>query len=418
MSKQAVRLARRQAFALAAVLALVLGMLMIAPSASAQEADQEAFSVTNSEFRWGLNVETGSRSHDPSAVNMMSAGIVDLPEKKRISQSDWTAKSGNITLEKRSADGKLSPATWDGVRSDRSGGTLGPAEGSYSGIEMVFRGGAGKVDPSKGTATIAWKGSVTVLYYQGDSVFTISDPELSVTNTSAKLTATLGGYKSSQTQASLWEKISPVKDIVIANLDRDKIALDDEAGFSFAPEYSKVRYPSSDRAGSFPVPFVDFLSEVGIGPFFYATGGIADPKKLPLPVAVSWDSENPTDVSDSGDSDSSKGVLGRVIDDTVEDILRAAGTDAADTAAAWMDEAWKPLQPDAVKAAQADAAAADGAAAPDDGTVVSEVDSDFEGYYEEYFSAGAPITAGTVPRRSARSRPHHRRRQRHRLPLR
>ena len=92
----------------------------------------------------------------------------------------------------------------------------------------------------------------------------------------------------------------------------------------------------------------------------------------------------------AGDPDA---VLGQVVDDTVEDILRAAGTDVADTAAAWMDEAWKPAQPGAVKAAQAGGAlAADGAG--DAGAVV--VDEEFAAQYDEQYSSTTPMTAGTV----------------------
>lgn len=94
----------------------------------------------------------------------------------------------------------------------------------------------------------------------------------------------------------------------------------------------------------------------------------------------------------SGDPSGSKGVIGEVLDDTVEDILRAAGTDISGTAEAWMDEAWKPLQPDAVNAAQAGAPAAAGDAG--DSTVV--VEEEFAEQYEEFYAADAPMTAGTV----------------------
>ena len=405
MSKQTVRLARRQAFALAAVLALVLGMLMITPTAFAQEnQDEDApageMDLTNAEFRWGLNDESRTKGLAPGTFNYFSAGDVtdSLPGGySNLEQDDWLASQGDVRIEKRGSNGKAALATWKGTQTDRAGQEIARSGSADSGLEIVFRGGEGSVDPATGEASISWKGTATVLYYSGYAVFTISDPVLSMDKAEAKVTATLGGYESSRTDTGLWEKISPPMDIVIADLDPSAINLDGDKGFNVAPEYFDVSYAGGDQVnnehyGSFPQSFVDFVDRAGIGPFFYSTGGAADGRKDPLDIAVSWDATDAVDVSTS----TSKGMLAQVIDDTIEDVLRAAGTDAADTAAAWMDEAWKPLQPDAVKAAQADAAAANGAAAPDDGTGVSEVDAEFEGYYEEYYTAGAPITAGTV----------------------
>ncbi|AWH91491.1 HtaA domain-containing protein [Dietzia lutea] len=386
----------RRSSALAAALTVALsgGGVLIAPAAHAQGATDQAAgngarTLDDAEFRWGVNPETGSRSHDPTAFNMMSAGLLTMSEPKRITEADWSGRDGNVTLEKRWSDGELTEADWDGLRSDRSGGELSSGVDSYNGVEMVFRGGEGEVNVAAGTAEISWEGSVTVLYYQGDSVFTLRDPELTVTESSAEVTATVGGYRSSRTDSSLWEKTDARSGVVIATIDREAVELDDETGFSISPEYDDVTYSKSDIPGSFPEPFVDYLDDVGIGAFFYSTGGVADPKKRPLPITVSWDSDDPADVTEPGGS---KGLLGRVLDDTVEDILRAAGTDVADTAAAWMDEAWKPLQPEAVKAAPS-------ADVPPQTAVAAEevvVDETFGQYHEEYYTSTSAMTAGTV----------------------
>ena len=242
---------------------------------------------------------------------------------------------------------------------------------------------------------------------------TVSDPQLEVTSSSAKITAELGGHKTDRGDASLWEKIPPRR-VTIADLPRDCIELGGDKGFSVSPSYLGVQYSDptgvapqkrdGDNWGSFPKGFVDFANDTGSGQFWYSSGGIADPMKVALPVTVGWDSgysDDLTEVCESpttgGNSSGSRGILGQVIDDTVEDILRSAGTDVSDTAAAWMDEAWKPLQPGAANADQG-AQGAGGENAVVDSTIDSElvVDEEFAYEYEEYYSAETPMTAGTV----------------------
>ncbi len=391
MTTQIVRLARRQAFALAAVLALVLGMIMFAPPAFAQDAEQETgqetFTVSNAELRWGVNAESAGKSNFYGHNFLMAgdAGAKLSGPNQSIDSGKWSRSAGNVRIEK--SQGVL--ATWsDAV----------PSGNGSSGIEAVFGKGEGTVDFDKRQAIVQWKGTMSVVYYSGLSFFTITDPKLTVDGDSAKLEAILGGVESKQ-GSDLWNELPSAPGVVVADLSA-KTFFSKKGGFSIKPLYEGVKYSGGGQVvngdfGSFPAGFVDFVSKVGIGPYFYSTGGAADPLKVPSAMTVSWDSDDPTDAQGPGGSNSDKSVLGQVIDDTIEDILRAAGTDVSDTAAAWMDEAWKPLQPDAVNAAKAGAEAA-AAAAGATGEVVSQVDSVFEEYYEEYYSAGAPITAGTV----------------------
>lgn len=396
----------RGAFALAVALVFALAAALWAPPARAAGVE-----IADAEFRWALNKQSSGPSHGPG-LNFLSAGDISgaiTGPNTVIAPSDWKATAGDITIEKRAANGSSAPATWDGVLTDQSGAALSASSSRYSGLEMVFTGGEGTVDPAGKTAEIEWDGTVSVLYYSGFVYLTISDPVLTVTPSRAVVTATLGGHRSDRADASEWTRMTPKK-VTLATLDRDEVGLSDETGFSSQPEYRGVSYPRADSStpqvktgsdwGAFPESFLDFAKESGSGGFWYSTGGSSDATKVPSPIVVSWDSDNPHSASGpgsggsggSGDPGGSNGIIGEVLQDTVEDIIRAAGTDVAGTAEAWMDEAWKPLQPDAVKAAQAGIPAAAGDSG-DSGVLVEE---EFAAQYEEYYDAGVPMTAGTV----------------------
>lgn len=398
---------------LAWVVALVLALWFIAwaPAASAQEGSGTATEVTGAEFRWGVSAESGTRGHAPGTFNFLYAGDASsriTGPNTTIPASAWSSEAGDVTIQKRTASGTLTTASWADTQTDRSGAAL--KAGSNSGLEMVFGGGEGTVDVEAGTATIAWDGTSSIVYYSGFVYMTVSDPELVVTSSSAKITAELGGHRTDRDDSSLWEKITPRR-VTIAELPRNCVELGGKTGFAVSPAYLGVKYSDptgaapqkqeGDDWGSFPKGFVDFAGDTGSGQFWYSSGGSADAMKVALPVSVGWDSGDSSALSEVCDSPTSggrgsKGVLGRVIDDTVEDILRSAGTDVADTAAAWMDEAWKPAQPNAVNAAEAGqigAAPAGGGAAAADGEVVDE---EFATHFDDQYSSDTPMTTGTV----------------------
>lgn len=391
--------APRQWATLAMVLALVIGVVLAAAPARAQGAVTD---LDNAEFRWGLNQQTAGPSHGPGH-NLLSAGDISgalSGPNQQITESDWRARSGDVTIEKRSSTGSTTTATWQGTKTDRSGTEFSGSSDKHSGLEMVFSKGVGSVDSAAGTAEIEWDGTVSALYYSGFVYLTISDPVLTVTRSSAVVTATLGGHRSDRENPGEWSPM-PRTEVVLADLPRGAIELGGENGFAVSPNYLGIRYDArSGEAtqtrtgefwGAFPADFVDFASEAGGGSFWYSSG-TSDEKKIPLPMAISWNSGKPAEMPDPNDSGTSDGIVGQVIGNTVEDILRAAGTDVADTAAAWMDEAWKPVQPGAVTAAR------DGgtpATTPGDTDEVV-VDETFDGYFEEYITTTSPVTAGTV----------------------
>ncbi|EYT56956.1 hypothetical protein H483_0116365 [Dietzia sp. UCD-THP] len=397
------RPAHRRATALVVTVILALGALMSTPAARAQNS---AVELTDAEFRWGLSRQSSGPSHGPG-LNFLSAGDSSAAlagAGATITEQTWRATSGHVTIEKRSANGGTATATWAGTQTDQAGTPIRDASSSrYSGLEMVFGKGTGTVDAASGTAEIRWKGTASVLYYSGLVFLSLTDPVLTVTPTKATVTATLGGRRSSQDNPEVSTPM-PSRTVVLANLPRNRVELGGKKGFSVTPEYLGVTYSAQtgenpqtrDGAhwGAFPREFVDFAADAGSGGFWYSTG-TSDNTKPALPIAVSWNSDDPEEMPNSGGSGGSKGIVGQVLDDTVEQILRAAGTDVADTAAAWMDEAWKPLQPESVNAARdgaAQAAAAPGSPAAEG----SRVDEVFEEYFADYYTAGAPITAGTV----------------------
>lgn len=393
----------REAFALALAFILALGVIAWAPAARAQDGDQAmAVKLENAEFRWGINRESGGRAFDPTAFNLLMAGSLERSVKRRIVEDEWSSRSGNVTIEKRWSSGKPTVATFKDTSTDRSGEPTTIEQGSYSGLEMVFRGGSGTVDRASGVAHIKWTGTVTVVYYSGDSIFMIHDPELIVDEQNAKVVATISGYTAAQV-GDAWREFGPTSRITIADLSDSELDLNSPTGFSSEPRYYGVNSGQSDQvsqdSGSFPVDFVDAMASMNVGRYWYSSGSPADKKKPPLPLSVSWDADNPADVPDGGSG--SQGVLGRVLDDTVEDILRSAGTDVADTAAAWMDEAWKPAQPGAVNDARAGGGDASAPAANVAGDTV--VDEEFATHFDDQYSADTPMTAGTVGAVSASS---------------
>lgn len=404
MNRMSRRPVLRRGSATAAVLALAASMVLGAPLAGAQDAGSDVRTLTDAEFRWGLNKQSSGPSHGPG-LNFLSAGDISgalTGPNQQIAESDWRARAGDVTIEKRSSGGSTSAATWAGTTTDQSGTPLAQSSTGYSGLEMVFTGGEGTVDADAGTARVEWDGTVSALYYSGFVYLTISDPVLTVTPSTAVVTATLGGHRSDRANTDEWSPMPPTE-VVLADLSRRDVALEDQKGFAAAPEYLGVRYEarqgetpqnrSGEYWGSFPGEFVNFAAEAGAGSFWYSSG-TSDDKKVPLPIAVSWNSDAPAEMPDPVDSGGSDGILGQVLDDTVEDILRAAGTDLADTAAAWMDEAWKPAQPDAVLRSGGGATTAPQVATgdPDQGAV----DETFEGYFEEYYTTTSAMTAGTV----------------------
>ena len=166
----------------------------------------------------------------------------------------------------------------------------------------MITGGSGRIDPSTNSATLSWKGSVTVVYYGGLTYFSLSDPKLTVTNGKGTLTATASGYGTSMEDMSKWEPLAS-RTVTVATLDGVSFA--GERGLTTTPAYRGITVtPSAGAAaqdrtgkdwGSFPQSYVDFVSEAGQGGYWYSTGGQRDFAKPPTPLSVSWSAADRVD---------------------------------------------------------------------------------------------------------------------------
>lgn len=322
------RTARQTMAGAAVVVALaVLALIAAAPygaPASAQTSAQttaEALSVEDAVLRWAVNNQTGARSHNPTAINFLAAGVAD-PGRGGVElpQGKWRAKVGNVEIQKRRAAGGWRTATWDGLGTDPTGAAI-EVYGPFSGHRVSFTAGVGTVDPTTDSAHLQWEGTFTVLYYSGNSAFTLSDPTLEVTNGAGTLTAELGGWASGRDDPGVWEPVAAQR-VVVADLPAVDLT---DAGATVTPAYAQVQVAGTveqvrtgEHWGSFPAPMVAALAPLGIDQFWYSTGLQSDWTKVAAPVLIGYAGQAPEDAEDAeeegedgadspGDDDKSQG---------------------------------------------------------------------------------------------------------------
>jgi len=301
---------RTFSLALAAVLALA--------GASAAGADEieldveipsladEPFEVTDAQLRWGLNEEAGSGAF-AGGCNFLSAGAVGDTGGSKV----WTAQDGHfstrdgaVTIEKpvaMSQGVRFRPVSFADRCKDADGREVSASSPRGTGIQAVIDGGTGRVDPASGDATIAWEGSVTVVFYGGMTYWWFTDPVLEVRDGRGTLTATASGYGTSRDDMSAWDRLPGTK-IVLADLP--EVSLRGDKGFAAQPAYLGVEIdvpsgaPAQRRTGenwgSFPQSFVDFQEGTGQQAFWYSSGGVRDVAKPATPLTVSYDAADPT----------------------------------------------------------------------------------------------------------------------------
>ncbi|GAA4734981.1 hypothetical protein GCM10023350_18380 [Nocardioides endophyticus] len=296
--------------------ALLLSGAVGSSTAAAPSADGAAFTVDDAQLRWGINNESNNAAFAPGTFNFFSAGEVGDPGEggKTLPRTGtgatwsngrpagWSAQSGKVRIEKRQPDGSYALATFAGTSTDVAGTRLTTSGSTFSEHQIVIDGGTGTVDPAAGTATIQWSGTFTVLYYSGMTFFTVSDPQLQVTATSAQLVANLGGYSADMNDASKWQKV-PAQQVVLADLPRASLQLPSEGGFSAAPAYLGVRYDAPADAvsqvrtgsswGAFPASFLTQMGTLGSAAYWYSSGGSADAHKVALPLTLSYSAGAP-----------------------------------------------------------------------------------------------------------------------------
>jgi hypothetical protein len=274
-----------------AATALLGGGLAALPAHAATAVDQAS-------FEWGVSgVQQGGAA--AGGCDYFTAGQTNG------SAANYTSKAGNVSIVKTQAGGTSVRAT-SGTRCDKTGpdGTIGQ--------RMLFEGGRGNV-ADDGAATVQWTGSATVNSYGGMVPWYIQDPELSVDSAgNGTITATVGGYSSSQDDPDVKEPLDPVAGVTIAQLKDVEVS---EDGFTATPVFQGVDYfplndpedaskgrsttsAITDRVkeknpawGAWPESFVDFQYRTGLSTYWHSSGAGADADKLPEPVSIELDRE-------------------------------------------------------------------------------------------------------------------------------
>lgn len=272
---------------------VVLGSIIAAPAAIAAES-----TVDDAVFTWGLNNESNNSAFQPGAINLLSAGeIPKTGAADTIVQSEWRQQDGNVSIEKKQADGSWAASTWAGLRTTPTGGPITPpSSASYSDNRVSISNGTGTVDVEAGTAEIQWEGTFTAAYYSGLTQFSATDPTLTVSaDGTGVVTATLSGYGTSMDDPDVFVTLEPQTDVVIATLSDVEVTA---SGFVVTPDYAGtvISVPETAvpqvtdgvHAGSFPQGFVDFQQLTGAGSYWYSSGGAADAAKPATPLSVSY----------------------------------------------------------------------------------------------------------------------------------
>lgn len=272
-----------------------------APTPSPTDDDSGLRRISDAELRWGFNAESNRAAFAPGTFNFFSAGKIPDPGRggQQLPQSAWRQSAGQVSIEKYTG-GAYRKATWAGLSTGPDGQRLTTGSTASSGHQVVLDGGTGQVDREDGRATIRWKGSFTVLYYSGYTFFYVTDPVLTVTRTSAKVTATLSGFASSMDDLTQWSPV-PATKVTLADLGR--VDLGARRGVEVTPRYKGVRVSvgpdqtaqvrSGSSWGSFPQSFVDYQARAGAASYWYSSGGSADQHKPTSPLTVSWSAGDP-----------------------------------------------------------------------------------------------------------------------------
>ncbi|MDN4642121.1 fibronectin type III domain-containing protein [Agreia sp. PsM10] len=281
---------------MAAAVAVGLSTFAALPAAAAD------LTVDDAVFTWGISNEANNRAFAPGTFNFMSAGQAPKTSASdTISESEWSATSGDVTIQKKQADGSYATATWAGLKTTASGATLGqPSAGTFTGHRVAISQGTGTLEPTTDDADISWNGSFTVAYYSGMAQFYVSDPHLVVDGGVGTLTGTLSGFGTSMDNPDLFEQL-PTREVTLASLSNVDVT---ETGVVVTPDYAGVEVAIDPNAaspqvrtganwGSFPQTFVDYQLLTGQSSYWYSSGGSTDAFKKPLPIEVSYTAEEP-----------------------------------------------------------------------------------------------------------------------------
>jgi hypothetical protein len=272
------------------------------PTVAALPAAAAESTVDDAVFTWGISNEANNRAFAPGTFNFMSAGQAPKTSgSDMISEPEWAATSGNVTIQKKQADGSYATATWAGLKTTATGTTLGPVSaGTFTGHRVAISHGEGTLDPSADDADISWDGSFTIAFYSGMTQFYVSDPRLVVDDGVGALTGTLSGFGTSMADPDVFEQL-PTREVTLANVRGVDVT---QTGVVMTPDYAGVEIDIEPEAaapqvrtganwGSFPQDFVDYQMLTGQSSYWYSSGGSTDAFKKALPIEVTYTAEAP-----------------------------------------------------------------------------------------------------------------------------
>lgn len=277
---------RRRSLAGPLALGLALGGLALSPAA-AQAAPAE---IIGASFEWGLN-EQHQQGAQFGGCDYFSAGLGDG------SADSYRTQQGNVQIIKRSAAGEAQSVT-------ASNRCALDADGKNR-QRMLLTQGVGERHPGTGITRIGWTGSVTVNSYGGLVPWHLSDPVLTVLpDGSGTLTATLGGFGSTQENPGAKEPLTPTPGVTVATLtdveitDAGIVTTPDYAGRDYFPLTETGRSPVSVITeqmkqlrpgwGSWPESFLDFQYRTGLNSYWHTSGLSADDKKPAAPIEIEF----------------------------------------------------------------------------------------------------------------------------------
>ena len=256
--------------------------------------------ITDAQLRWGLNAESGGGAF-AGGCNFLSAGRAGDSGGARV----WTAAdglyattAGAVRIEKPTADGGWTSATWESKCLDPRGAAVTTAStASATGNQVVIDGGQGRRNGDG--LEIRWSGSFTVAFYGGMTYWSVTDPVLWLdASGSGRLTGTASGFGTSMDDMTKWE---PIRDTTVVLAEIRGAAGD--RGFTTTPEYLGVAVDSAGQVartsanagywGSFPQSFVDFHRLTGQQGYWLTTDGVRDAAKPASPLTVSFDAAAP-----------------------------------------------------------------------------------------------------------------------------
>ncbi|MFF8188253.1 hypothetical protein ACF044_13465 [Microbacterium sp. NPDC016588] len=277
-------------------------IVVTVPGAGDAGSDGE---ITDAQLRWGLNAEAGGGAF-AGGCNFLSAGVAGDAGGSRVwTEGDglYRAQDANVRIEKPTADGGWTTASWSTKCQDPTGAPVSVSStASASGNQVVIDGGTGT--RRDGVVEISWSGSFTVVFYGGMTYWSVSDPRLTLdASGDGRLVGTASGYGTSMDDTTTWNPIAP-QTVVLADIDGADVA--GVGGFTVTPRYLGVTTTGGGQTartattpaywGSFPQSFIDFHRQTGQQGYWLTTGGVRDAAKPASPLTVSYSATAPVTV--------------------------------------------------------------------------------------------------------------------------